>query len=483
MKTAPVFRLIGLLTGLLVVTECKPTDPAAEALALSIAEVRAFTTPELPSLVRITDAGMEGLFRLDRSDTRSADNTGLILVTANGMRYKREYTGPASAGWFGVLPSDSDVGPELQKALDAVDDLVIPDGEYTQRTTVELRSGRRIRGNPGKVLFILPQTYVSLISLYRPQDIRTPLENVTVDGLSWKLTSQARSLFGPIYIDGPSVSNLTFQNCSSSDLAARDSTNWLTIKIQAGKTGENLIVRNNQVQAKRMGCEIFNHDNYNIYAGKHVTVSGNVFRNCHFGISLSGPLEDLTVDDNHLIDCGLYGIEIAGAARSVRIRNNRFEGVFDKFLAGTNDGNGNGSIVGGMVISGNSTVGLCTGGVILFNGGAVTFTNNRFNMTGMLELAHGTRGGQFTGNTLESRFNKAVICDNSPNNTFSKNVISNQNSSENHATFMVYGSRATNNTLTNNVLIKGPSGNYHAALLGATYQASNNRDETGKPLP
>jgi hypothetical protein len=483
MKVFSIFCGVGVLLFGLIVMACKRADPASEGLALSISEVRRLEAAEPPGTIRITDPGQEGLYLLDRADADSPDNTGITLVTANGLRYKRAYTGTASAAWFGVLPNRADIGPDLQRAVDAVDELFIPDGTYTQRTSVELRSGIHLRANPGKALLVLPQTYVSLLSLYEPEDIQTTLTNVTIEGLSWKVTSQERARFAIIHIDGPSVENLTLQHCSSSDLVARDSANWLTVKIQAGKTGRAIRVRHNTIQAKRMGCEVFNHDNYNVYAGKEIEVSDNLFTNCHFGISLSGPLEGLTVERNTLEDCSLYGIEIAGAARRVTIRDNRFKGIFDKFLAGTNDGNGNGTLVGGMLISGNETVGLCTGGVILFNGGAVTFKQNRFDMTGMVELAHGTRGGLFTENTIESRFNKAVICDNSPGNTFSKNTISNENSPENHATFMVYGPRSVNNVLTDNVLSKGPGGHYHTAIQGGRYRAAANQDRQGNPVP
>lgn len=483
MNPSLLFRFVGALVCFWTFGSCKSDDPMADGSTFSIAQIRALRPEVPPERIRITDAGMEGTFRLDPTDSVSTDNTGTTLVTASGLRYKREFTGPASAAWFGVLPTDPDIGPELQAAINAADEVVIPDGAYTQRTTVLLRSNLTLRANPGKVLLTLPDTYVSLIYLFRAQDATTPLRNLRIDGLSWRTTSQKPGTFATVYIDGPSVANFTIQNCGNDNLAARDSTNWLTVKIQAGKTGEDITVRNNTVQAKRMGCEIFNHDNYNVYAGKRIRVIDNVFFDCRFGISLSGPLDDLTVDNNHLKNCSLYGIEIAGAARNVKIRNNRFEGVFDKFLAGTNDGNGNGSVVGGMLIADNTTVGLCTGGVFLANGGAVTFTRNKFDMTGMLELVHSTRGGMFTENTIESRFNKAIICDNTPNHTFSRNVISNKNSTDNHATFLAYGSRATNNVLTNNVLSKGPGGSYYASGLGGSFRASMNYDAAGNLLP
>lgn len=485
MKHSIVLRLSLLFVAVTFLTYCQPLDPVPDTIAqredtLTIAQVRTFSEPSVPSRVRITDAGSEGVYTLDAADRSSADNTGTILITSKGYRYKRAFTGPAYLSWFGAKPSDADIGPALEKAILATNDLIIPDGTYTQRTEVHLRSNTIIRGNAGKVTIMLPQSYVALVN---PKDPALPLENILLDGLTWNVTSKENGQYSVIYVDGPTVKNLTVQNCASTDVAAKDSTNWLTVKIQAGKTGEGIVVRNNTVRAKRMACEIFNHDNYNIYAGKNISVTGNTFYDCRFGLSLSGPLEQITVDDNLVKNCSLFGIEIAGAARSVRITNNRFEGRFDKFLEGSNDGDGNGTIVGGMIIAGNSTVGTCIGGVQLFNAGSVSFTKNVFRMSGILELAHSTAGGTFTENIIESASNKAVICDNSPNNTFDNNTISNKSSLINQATFMAYGSRATNNVLTNNKLIKGDGGKPYDAILGGSCRASMNYDEAGNLIP
>ncbi len=487
MKYSNFFKLSLLVSSLTLLAYCKPKDPEPDVIvqredALTITQVRAFNGSSVPTSIRITDAGREGVFKLDQTDHTSDDNMGITLVTAKGYRYKREFTGSASAFWFGVNESDDDIGPELITAIRSTDDITIPDGTYTQLTPANLRSNLTLRANPGKAIIKLPKSHVSLGALVSASDNAT-ISNVMIDGLTWIVSSQEAGQYGTIAIDGPSVSNLTIQNCTGNDTAAKDSTNWLTLKIQAGKTASNIIVRNNTVQAKRMGCEIFNHDNIGIYAGTNITVSGNNFSNCHFGISLSGPLDQLTVDNNYIKNCSLYGIEIAGASHNVKITNNKFEGVFDKFLAGSNDGAGNGTIVGGMIVSGNSTVGQCTGGVLLTNGGTVQFTKNVLNMTGMIELMKSTAGGTFTQNVIQSLSIKAIICDNSPNNTFSNNTISNKNCPVNQATVLAYGPNATNNVLTKNILIQGVGGKPYDAVLGASIQASENRAEAGNLIP
>jgi hypothetical protein len=67
----------------------------------TIAGLRAFTgTPE--SVVCISDAGKAGLFRHVALDT-STDDTGVVLLTLDGSRYKRIYEGPVNLAWFGLL--------------------------------------------------------------------------------------------------------------------------------------------------------------------------------------------------------------------------------------------------------------------------------------------------------------------------------------------------------------------------------------------
>lgn len=58
-----------------------------------------------PSAIAITDAGKAGTFILDASDSSTPDNTGTVLVTASGLRYKRAYQGNLQAEWFGVTTS------------------------------------------------------------------------------------------------------------------------------------------------------------------------------------------------------------------------------------------------------------------------------------------------------------------------------------------------------------------------------------------
>lgn len=71
-------------------------------LAVTIGELRAEQSPEAGRLYYVTDPGQEGPFMYDAADTVTPDNTGTVLVSAAGARFKRRYDGNIHAGWFGA---------------------------------------------------------------------------------------------------------------------------------------------------------------------------------------------------------------------------------------------------------------------------------------------------------------------------------------------------------------------------------------------
>src|SRR5919202_1850633 len=175
---------------------------------MTINQLRSLRVAAAPDSIYLTDDGKEGLFTLASTDKTTPDNVGTVLVTSDGLRYKRSYSGAASAAWFNLSSADDDIGPELQNAVNSSNDVFIPDGEYRQRTKVILRSGVNIHANPGKVtLKLTGDGYISFQNFLSEQD----LNNVTIDGINWQMASTARveGSYGPITIDGPNVRNLT----------------------------------------------------------------------------------------------------------------------------------------------------------------------------------------------------------------------------------------------------------------------------------
>jgi len=68
----------------------------------TLSDIRSFTAVEVSKFpnVYMTDEGKTGYWKYDASDTTSTDNTGTIVVTLNGARYKRQYEADVYASWF-----------------------------------------------------------------------------------------------------------------------------------------------------------------------------------------------------------------------------------------------------------------------------------------------------------------------------------------------------------------------------------------------
>lgn len=87
-------------------------------LAVTIEELRAKTDPDPLFAYYVTNEGQEGVFRYDPNDTATMDNTGTVLVSVNGKRFKRMYGDTVYASWFGTKADGVTVDTEpLQSAL------------------------------------------------------------------------------------------------------------------------------------------------------------------------------------------------------------------------------------------------------------------------------------------------------------------------------------------------------------------------------
>lgn len=73
------------------------------------------------SVAGLSDTKGWGLWRWVPSDSTSVDNTGTVLTPNSGSgRWKRVFSGPVSAAWFGVSPTSSDNTQALQNTIDYV---------------------------------------------------------------------------------------------------------------------------------------------------------------------------------------------------------------------------------------------------------------------------------------------------------------------------------------------------------------------------
>lgn len=95
----------------------------------TIAQIRAFSGAI--NNVYTIDIGQQGNWYYDASDATSLDNTGTVLVTADGKRLKRVYANEANVKWFGAKGDGStDDTANIQLALTYTSDVYFPPGTY-----------------------------------------------------------------------------------------------------------------------------------------------------------------------------------------------------------------------------------------------------------------------------------------------------------------------------------------------------------------
>lgn len=102
----------------------------------TISEIRVMAGDLRNNLFYTTDSGQEGNWYYDATDTTSADNTGTILVTADGKRIKRVFN-DLDCRWFGAKYDgivDDAIG--IQKAVDFAFDKGISEIRILAQVTV-----------------------------------------------------------------------------------------------------------------------------------------------------------------------------------------------------------------------------------------------------------------------------------------------------------------------------------------------------------
>lgn len=109
----------------------KYIDISSQTYKTSIAKIRASQTLN-PNITYITtDFGVPVEWQVDESDATSVDNTGTILVTADGVRLKARTKGVIDCRQFGIIPDGATpVGDALQSMINSL-----------QNETIELHPG------------------------------------------------------------------------------------------------------------------------------------------------------------------------------------------------------------------------------------------------------------------------------------------------------------------------------------------------------
>jgi hypothetical protein len=85
------------------VTTAEKTSWGEKVTKTTISQLRAFTGALPNTNFYTTDFGQEGNWYYDAADTVTSDNTGTVLVTADGKRLKRVISNFISLKWFGTI--------------------------------------------------------------------------------------------------------------------------------------------------------------------------------------------------------------------------------------------------------------------------------------------------------------------------------------------------------------------------------------------
>ncbi|WP_171906861.1 glycosyl hydrolase family 28-related protein [Jiangella alba] len=389
-------------------------------LTTTVDQLRAETAPQANYLYYVADAGKEGVFKHDPADTTSADDTGLVLVSTNGKRFKRVFSrDEVRVTWFGATGDGStDDHDRIQAAIDAVSQLgggtvYFPAGTYivspkTNERRIRLRSKVNLRGEgDNSVLKVKDNAgdYWVILGGFWGEDI---VRDVSISHLKIDQNVAANT---SCFINGPATQP---GRDATGDLWWRQFCiglfNYDNIEVDhvtfAPTCGVNSVVINNyQCRNARISNCVFdfvkakgdrNYDNSAIYVnGVAHTITGNRFR---------AAVEEMA-----------FGAMETHGAQSV-VSNN----ISDGYITGVNAQSSEyGGDIADMTITGN-TFSNAAHGIQLWPrkdrpvrnvtiaGNTVSLANKTHNRSGMMGI--GTFPGEFMPDT--SPFENIVITGN-----------------------------------------------------------------------
>ncbi|QNK58584.1 right-handed parallel beta-helix repeat-containing protein [Paenibacillus sp. PAMC21692] len=150
---------------------------------VTIAQLRALTTPETDRIYFVKDRDQEGSYYYDASDTSSADNTGIILVSTSGARFRRIFEGPAHVKWFGAKgDGTTDDTVAIQLAINSYSHIYFSPSSYRITDYVFLQDNSRIEGTRSSKIFM--STNPNGVNLISAKDkVNITIDNLWIEGV------------------------------------------------------------------------------------------------------------------------------------------------------------------------------------------------------------------------------------------------------------------------------------------------------------
>lgn len=335
---------------------------SGDVLLKTLAALRLETAPLTTVRYYMTDSGKEGHWWYDSSDTTTADNTGLVLVSTNGKRFKRIYDNVnVDVKWFDLLGNGTNETTKFQNAIDntngktlLIENITIRVGGSFGGAAASIAVGgdnRKIIGRNGIIKYIASGSQPDIFWYFGA------IDNFEISGLEFDMESLA----------GNETSGTTvwyFDGCSNFDILSNyiHNNGHAAMKIVGGNhcyindnrvsytdsaifcladgTGgiQNLIVTHNQIDhGTSEGIGVFSHGDpedvsthwivayntvknkensagYNLSRSRYGVVDGNIAANCYAFAFLSDAGSAFDFDEystdvkfvgNYCIDCSV----------------------------------------------------------------------------------------------------------------------------------------------------------------------------------
>lgn len=291
---------------------------------ISLSGLRAITSPSTTIKYFITDKGYEGYFLYDPSDASSTDNTGTCIVSSNGKRFKRIYTGPAQASWFGIKADNlTDNATALNLAIQSVPWLRLDSGITLTSAAIHILKSNFILEGYG-ANSILKRKDFSLVNgvnttdgegmLLAIGDVGVGADNVTIrniklDGNYQNQTAGLANTAGGYVVWRRSSKNTTFDNVDIingyGDGLYSMSCSGLHVnncRIKYNGWGLSVSSKNGISLQGVLGSSFYGQNENDIITNSKII--GNHDANIAFGLA-----SDLTVANNDIDSAGFAGIE------------------------------------------------------------------------------------------------------------------------------------------------------------------------------